>query len=252
LYDNGIALSGGGARGFAHLGILKAFIENGLAPDIISGVSAGAIVGAFYANGYQPDEILEMFIEKRLFQLIRLTIPKEGLLKPAGFNELFNEYLKINDFSNLKIPLFIAATNINTGKIEYFSQGRLDEKIFASCSIPILLNPVRIGNQTYVDGGVVDNLPVKPLKGKCRKIIGINVNPLYEDSRVKGIVHIAERIFYLNIVSNSREHIPDCDLYIEPQRLKGYGIFEISKAREMYEIGYLAAKEVLESQDGSE
>lgn len=245
----GIALSGGGARGLAHLGVLKALKEHQLFPEIISGVSAGAIGGAFYADGYQPEEILELFIEEKLFHLIHVTFPKEGLLKASGFHELIRNHLRAKNFEDLNCPLYVAATNMNTGKIEYFNQGPLEEKLIASSSIPVLLNPIKIGGNTYVDGGVVDNLPVRPLKGKCKKIIGVNVNPLYEEKNIKGIIQLAERTFYLNIVSNSREHIPECDLYIEIKGLKGYGVFEISKARQIFNAGYRETVQILKNTD---
>jgi NTE family protein len=245
----GIALSGGGARGFAHLGVLKAMQEVKLSPDIISGVSAGSIVGAFYADGYAPEEILEMFIKEKLYHLIHMTIPREGFLRPSGLHELIRDYLRAENFEDLGCPLYIAATNLNTGKIEYFNSGPLREVIIASASIPILFRPVKINGFSYVDGGVIDNLPVKPLQGKCGKIMGVNVNPLYEEYNLKNIIQLAERTFYLNIVSNSREHIRDCDLYIEPQSLKGFGIFEISKAREIFEIGYREATRCFQQED---
>lgn len=245
----GIALSGGGARGLAHLGVLKALNEHQLFPDMISGVSAGAIGGAFYADGYAPEEILELFIEEKLFHLIHVTFPKEGLLKASGFYELIRNHLRAKNFEDLKCPLYVAATNLNTGKIEYFNQGPLEEKLIASSSIPVLLNPIKIGGYTYVDGGVADNLPVKPLKGKCKNIIGVNVNPLYEEKDIKGIIQLAERTFYLNIVTNSRDHIPECDLYIEIKGLKGFGIFEISKAREIFDAGYREALQILKNTD---
>lgn len=245
----GIALSGGGARGLAHLGVLKALKEYQLFPEILSGVSAGAIVGAFYADGYEPEEILEMFIKEKLYHLIRVTIPKEGLLRPSGLRELISNYLRAKDFSDLNMPLYIAATNLNTGTIEYFNQGPLAEKIIASASIPVLFNPTKIGGYTYVDGGVIDNLPVTPIRKLCAEIIGVNVNPLHEEKNVKGIIQLAERTFYLTIVSNSRKHIPACDLYIEPQELKEYGIFEISKAREIFDVGYRETLGIIENTD---
>lgn len=246
-YTLGIALSGGGARGLAHLGVLKALREYHLFPEIISGVSAGAIGGAFYADGYEPEEILELFIKEKLFHLIHVTFPKEGLLKASGFHELIRDHLRAKNFEDLRCPLYVAATNLNTGKIEYFNQGPLEEKLIASSSIPVLLNPIKIGGNTYVDGGVADNLPVKPLKRKCKKIIGVNVNPLYEEKEIKGIIQLAERTFYLNIVTNSREHIPECDLYFEIKGLKGFGIFEISKAREIFDVGYREALQILKN-----
>lgn len=246
-YKTGLVLSGGSARGFAHLGVLKALKEHNIHPDAISGVSAGAIAGAFYADGHEPEEILEMFIEKRLFQLVRFTLPKHGFFKMTGIYDLLRSYLKAKYFSDLKLPLTIAATNLNKGSVTYFDSGLLEEKIVASATIPIMFKPRIIDNQTYVDGGVYDNLPVKPLYGKCKKIIGVSLNPQYEEKNIKSMMKVVERTFYLNLSSNIRSSMQYCDMFIEPQEIKNYGLFEVSKAREIFDVGYNAAMKTLES-----
>jgi len=244
-FKTGLVLSGGGARGFAHLGVLEALEEKGLKPDFISGVSAGAIVGAFYADGYSPHQILEMFVEKKIFALVRLTIPTEGFLKMTGLKELIKEKLRSVRFQNLKIPLVVAATNMTKGKIVYFKEGRLFDKIMASASIPMLFEPYKINKDVYVDGGVFDSMPISPLLGKCKKIIGVNINPRYEQQKLKGLIQIAERSFYLRVISHVESTMKECDVFIEPQALKDYGIFDVKKAQEMFEIGYKEACRVL-------
>jgi len=246
-YKTGLVLSGGGARGFAHLGVLQALEENGLKPDLISGVSAGAIVGAFYADGYLPYKILEMFVEKKIFSLVKLTFSTEGFLKMTGLKELIKDYLRAATFEDLKIPLIIAATNMTKGEMVYFKQGRLFDKIIASASIPILFEPYKIDGDVYVDGGVFDSMPVSPILGKCEKIIGVNINPRFEQKKLNGLIRIAERSFYLRVNSHVQETMKECDIFIEPKALKNYGLFDVKKAHKMFDIGYAEAQKVLKS-----
>jgi NTE family protein len=118
-YKTGLVLSGGGARGFAHLGVLKALEEKKIKINIFSGVSAGAIAAAFYADGYTPEEILNIFSSKKVFHLMRITIPRSGLLKTKGLKEVLKKHLRATNIEDLKIPVIIAATNFREGKIQY-------------------------------------------------------------------------------------------------------------------------------------
>ncbi|NOY36699.1 MAG: patatin-like phospholipase family protein [Chlorobi bacterium] len=247
-YNTGLILSGGGARGFAHLGAIKALEEHQIIPGIVSGVSAGAIVGAFYADGYSPEEILEMFVEKRIFSLIRFSVPRNGFLKMPGIRELIQHYLRAKTFKELSKPLVITVSNLNLGKVEYLTSGKLQDAIIASSSIPVLFEPHRIGEYDYIDGGVFDVLPVKPIQEQCHKLIGININPHYDYKKISGIIRVAEWSFYLRILASVDESLSDCDMAIEPRKLDGYGIFDVGKAREMFDIGYEETIKVLENQ----
>ena len=129
-YNYGFVLSGGAARGFAHLGVAKALAEEGIRPDILSGASAGSIVGAYLADGYLPEEILEIFLIRKLFQFVQFTIPHFGFLSLEGLEEVLEETLHAKTFEELKIPLYISATNCNKGEIVYFHKGALDFDTF--------------------------------------------------------------------------------------------------------------------------
>jgi NTE family protein len=244
-YETGIVLSGGGARGFAHLGVLKALEEMEITPGVISGVSAGAIVGVFYADGYSPAEILEMFVEKKLFSLVRFTVPRSGFLKLSGLDELLRTSLRAKRFEDLKTPLWITVTNLNKGEVEYIREGALIDPVIASASIPVLFAPHHIGNYQYCDGGVFDVLPVDPVRKQCKTIIGVNVNPRWEENNISGLLKMAEWSFYLRILASVQNNLRQSDIRIDPQKLKGYGIFDMSRAREMFDIGYEEARKVL-------
>jgi NTE family protein len=247
-YETGIILSGGGARGFAHAGILKALNEAGIFPDIIAGVSAGAVVGALYADGYSPDEIYEIFAgERSFFKYVKLTVPAKGLFKTVGLKKNLASHLRAKTFSELRIPLIVAATNLNQGKIEYFSSGEVLPAVMASAAIPVLFEPVEINGNIYVDGGVLDNFPVSPLEGECNRIIGIYLNPIHPENDFHNMIKIAERTFHLSVSSNLYNKMEMCDLVIEPGELGKYGLLDASAGKEMFELGYRAASEKLNS-----
>lgn len=241
-YKTGLVLSGGGTRGFAHLGVLKAMDETGVKPDIICGVSAGAVAGAVYADGTDPEEALEILTSQRLLKYIDFAIPRTGLIRLDGFEKTLKKYLKAKNYEDLKIPLKVFAVNINTAKYHCFDKGPLAITVKASASIPILFPPVKIGHEYYCDAGVINNFPVEPLVGNCERIIGVNVNPLGTRRDIDNLKKMAERTFQLNIRSHTLERRKLCDLFIEPEGIGNYGLLNMSSGKEVFDLGYHAAK----------
>ncbi len=246
-YKYGLVLSGGGTRGFAHLGALKALEEHGIKPDIISGVSAGSIIGALYADGNSPEDTLVSLTSNNLFGFVRPTIPKEGLLRMTGFEKTLEKTLRAKTFEELGIPLLIHAVNINTIEYTLFDKGDLIKAIKASSSIPVVFPPVTIGKHKFLDGGILNNFPVEPLLGRCENIIGINVNPVGKANKVNGLKTIAIRSFHLSMRNHAELRKEKCDIYIEPESLEDFGILDLSSAEKIFETGYKKTKEVLES-----
>lgn len=245
-YKNGIVLSGGVARGFAHVGVLQAFHEAGIRPEVISAVSAGSIVGAFYADGYEPKEILDFFYDKRFMEFVKIVPSKSGLLKMTGLYELLEKNLRSNTFDDLKVPLSVCVTNFKTGLSEHLSQGNLLDAVLASSSIPVLFQPYEINGNEYVDGGITDNLPVHPILNQCQNIYGVHVNPIGKMNRNKGLVSTALRSFHISVASGIEQKKQYFKLFIEPLKLREYGLLEVMKGKEMYGIGYEEAKKRLE------
>ena len=153
-YRLGLVLSGGGARGFAHIGVVQAMYEAGLRPDIISGTSAGSIVGAMIAAGHTPEECLNFFLGKKILHFARPTMSKKGIMIMNGMEERLAEFLHVKTFEELKIPLVITASDINGAVPVHFEKGELLPCIIASCSIPVVFTPREIDHVDYVDGGV--------------------------------------------------------------------------------------------------
>ncbi len=234
----GLALSGGGAKGFAHLGILKALEEYGIKPDMLSGTSAGAITGAFYGYGYKPQEIFTIVSNTGFLKSVRPAWSWTGLLSLDGFREMMLKYIPENSFEALKIPLTVAATEIRLGKVVYFSEGELVNTVIASSSIPALFNPVPVNDQVFIDGGIMDNLPVRPLIGKCDFIIGSHTNPVSQKFDIKNLREITERSLLIAINVNSGMSKSYCNVVIEPPELGNYSTLDLAKAKEIFEIGY--------------
>jgi NTE family protein len=248
-YNIGLVLSGGGARGFAHLGLIHALNEAGIYPDIISGTSAGAIIGVLYADGYSPGEILKILSPGSRLDFMRPAMPREGLLQIGGIIKILKSALHATTFEELKMPLYVAATDLNNGKAVYFSKGELINPVIASASIPVLFQPVMIDNICYVDGGVLDNLPVLPIKNKCRFLIGSFVNPVGYIERVSGLINIAERTFMLSMSKEIAEKARIFNLFVAPLELRNYKILDPEKAEELFAVGYKATKEKLKEID---
>ena len=241
-YKTGFVLSGGGARGFAHLGILQFLAENGIHPDIISAVSAGAIVGAFIASGKTPFETHKILTGFGFLKYTKIQLPIDGLLRLDGLKEILRKEINVKNIEDLRIPFIVGATNLNKGIVDYFNKGPIDTIVLASSSIPVLFSPVEIDGYQYVDGGVLNNLPVETLQGKCEKIVTQNINPVNESGKLKNLIHVATRTFHIGVHSRVEMAKRISDLYIEPKALDKYDLLKSSQADAIFEVGYKYAK----------
>ena len=247
-YKTGLVLSGGAARGFAHVGVIKALNEHGIYPDVVSGVSAGAIAGVLYCDGYDHEEMLSIIKDRSLFKYASITIPRNGLLSMENLKEVLEDALRAKTFEELKTPFYCNATNLNDGTAEYFHKGNLVEKVIASATIPVLFRPVMMNGTTFVDGGVIDNFPVKPIMNNVERIIGVHVNPTGKEKEVKGLIKIAERSFHVSVNSRIKEMSENCDLFIQPKGLEKYSLLNVSAGREIFEVGYESAMQILKKE----
>lgn len=243
-YNIGIVLSGGAARGFAHLGVLKALNEKGIYPDIISGASAGAIIGAFIAHGKTPDQVYKLLKNKKITDYTKIHLPVSGFFGLEKLTKILKEDIKVKNIEELEKPLYVAVTNLNKGVVEYHNKGPLNEIILASSSIPIIFSPVNINDTLYVDGGLLDNIPIKPLINNCKKIIAVNVLPVQKSGKLDNMIKIAARTFQVSINANVRYVKLKSDLYIEPEGLTKYNIFDTKNTDVLFELGYEYVKKL--------
>lgn len=244
-YKTGLVLSGGGTRGFAHLGVIAALYEKGIKPDIISGASVGALVGAFIASGKTPDEIMQIVGKGWLFKYTKLHLPVDGLLRLDGLKEMIHKNIPAKNIEDLKIPFFVTISNLNKGTAEYRSSGPLGETVLASSSIPVIFQPVKLNDQLYVDGGLMDNIPIEPIKNDCENLVVVNINPLNPKDNLKNLIQIASRTFYMSVNANIPEVLKYATLYIEPEGIDNFDILSLSHAREMFKMGYDSTQKAL-------
>lgn len=239
----GLALSGGGARGIAHIGVIKALEELNIRPDVLSGTSAGSIVGVLYAGGLKPDEIFEVVNHLSIYKSVKIAWAWSGLLKMEGLQALLTKHIPDNTFESLKIPLTVAATEIRLGEIRYFSSGELAPAVISSCSIPGVFDPVHFNDRLYVDGGLLDNLPARPIRDQCDFLIGSNCNHLTAEYNEHSLKSVIERSMLITISSNTMASRAICDLMIEPPHMSRYSVFEMGRAQEIYDSAYKYTKE---------
>ena len=237
MHKIGIALSGGGARAAAHIGVLQALNENGIYPTHISGSSAGALIGALYCNGYTPLEILELSECQEFLKIFKIGFINKELTEMTRLKTFLKNHIK-EDFIDLKVPLSISVTNLNLGNYEIISSGNLIEFIAATCAVPLLFRPVIIDGIQYVDGGLLNNLPVEPLINTCDKIIGVSVDAHKYKNKIKGVIQITERCLQLAIWNTIQERIKKCDVSIVIDKNLEYTMFTFNKSQDLFKIGY--------------
>ncbi len=237
-YKTGLVLSGGGTRGYAHLGVIKALAEKNIYPDIISGASAGALAGSLIADGKSPEEIFKKLTSKKVLSYTNFNFFRKGILSYKNLKKFLKEFYSVENIEDLKIPFYACVSNINEGKAEYVNSGNLIDFVTASASVPFMLKPVEINGISYTDGGLIDNLPIKPLLGKCEKIICVNLIHLKKIKSFKNSKQVYGRYFDILTYHNQKTYISECDILIEPPDLYGKPYFSNKTAEEIFNIGY--------------
>ena len=266
----GLVLSGGGAKGLAHIGVLKVIDSLGIKVDYIAGTSMGAVVGGLYASGYsakQLDSIFsridvdallqdytprgsKSFYEKRNDEIYALTLPftKFKLGLPSGLSKgLYNFNLlsaltqqvsHIRDFDKLPIPFLCIATDAETGEKVVLDKGVLAQNMIASGALPTLYSPVEINGRLLIDGGVVDNYPIEELKARgIDIIIGVDVQDgLKTREELKGVTSVLSQINNFSMIEKMEGKKKATDIYIKPD-IKGYSVVDFEKGKEIIEKG---------------
>lgn len=251
-YTWGLVLSGGGVRGAAHAGVIKALEEHGIVPEAVAGASIGAIVGSMYAGGYSWSDILDLFEQNPvMFKWSLIGHPKPGFIDTDQFIRLFERYFPDDRFEMLKKPLYISATDIENGRSRIFSSGPLIRPILASAAYPIVFTPVQIDGVLYADGGIMNNFPAEPLMDRCEHLVGVYVNPVplqkMAAKSLKSGLAVAERAYHLSMAKDVAHKLDQCTIQISPEPLAEYDTFDLMKASEIFEVGYKAGKKALKN-----
>lgn len=258
----GLALGGGGARGLAHIGVLDVLQKEGVPIDMIAGTSAGAAIGAIYAQGKDASLIKELAVGldwKRLVSLVDFALPKTGFIGGRKITDLLEPIVGHDiRFSDLRIPLACVATDITTGEEVVINQGSVLEAVRASISIPVILTLVKWKGRYLVDGSLVDPVPVSVLRTMGADfIIAVNVIPdmsdrahhvdkldkqVTKDVKEPNIFSVIIQSVYIGAYSLARSCLEDADIVIRP-RVGHVGFGDLHRAQECILQGELAAQE---------
>lgn len=276
----GLVLSGGGAKGLAHIGALKVIEEAGVRIDYIGGSSMGAIIGSLYAAGYPADQLDSIFRETNFNNIIQddlprsaktfhemddsekyaLTLPFDNfdIRFPSGLSKGQNLYNlmarltshvhQINDFSKLPIPFFCVATNIENGEQVILESGSLAKAVSASGALPSIFSPVNLNDTLLTDGGVVNNFPVLEMKKRgVNVVIGVDVqDSLSKRSELNSVFDILGQISNFRISNEMDKKIEATDVYIKPN-ISDYNVMSFEKGKDIIESGKTATTEKIDT-----
>ncbi|SMG18482.1 patatin-like phospholipase family protein [Arenibacter troitsensis] len=243
----GLVLSGGGIRGVAHVGAIKALEEYGIYPSHIAGTSAGAIVGALYASGCNWEQMLDFFKTTEIFSFNKYAVGKPGFLDTEKFHDQFKAYTPHDTFESLEKQLYVTATNLLDGTLNVFSEGELIKPVLASAAVPGLFAPVEMNKGYFVDGGTLNNFPVDLIKKYCDRIVGVYVNPFNHVS-IKDLNHVnkvLERAYHVMVANETTKKFIDCDLLIRPDKMDQYSMFSMKNLDIIFDLGYNATIKAL-------
>ena len=272
----GLVLSGGGAKGLAHIGVLKVIEEAGVEIDYIGGTSMGAIVGALYAIGYTPnqmdsifnvldfEELLrdrlprssKTFLERKHDERYTLTLPFDNLKIgfPSGLSKGQNLYNLLSqlmhhvheeeNFSDLPIPFFCIAADIETGEAVLLDSGSLPDAVAASAAIPTVFSPIEMNNRILIDGGVFNNYPVEELKARGADIIiGVDVqDSLRGRDQLRSVVGILSQLTSFGMVEGMKEKVGETDVYIDPP-IGPFSMMSFGLGADIIKVGEESARE---------
>lgn len=234
---SGVAFGGGGTRGFAHIGAIRVFQENGIDFDFVAGNSAGAIAGALYAAGIPWQDLYDFALNIKEKNIL----PKKPIFSYMSseiIEQLADCFLKGKTFSDLKKPFCAVAVDLERGTLEALCRGSVSRALSASCAVPGVFQPVRIGRKTYIDGGTLRSIPTEAVRAMgAEKVVGINLNA----ERGRGTqstrrLDVFLAAYSMSINVNSEICAQYADLMLAPQ-LDGFRRHQIKSIESMLQIG---------------
>ena len=240
----GLALGGGAARGFAHIGVIQVLEENGIKPDLVVGTSAGSLVAAFYASGKTGAQLQWLADTMDESQLTDWTIPfmSRGMLRGEALGRYVNSQLNGAKIEDLKMPLGIVATDLQTGDGILFRRGDIATAVRASSAVPSVFEPVRIGNKDYVDGGLVSPVPVRSARQMGADIvIAVDISSRPEDAKTTDMLKVLLQTFSIMGKSISQLEMAQAEVVVRPA-LPDVGSAEFTARQKSIEAGRAAMR----------
>ncbi len=239
-----LALGGGAARGFAHIGVIQVLEENGIKPDMVVGTSAGSLVAAFYASGKTGAQLQWLADSMDESQLTDWTVPflSRGMLRGEALGRYVNSQLNGAKIEDLKMPLGIVATDLQTGEGILFRRGDIATAVRASSAVPSVFEPVRIGNKDYVDGGLVSPVPVRYARQMGADIvIAVDISSRPEDAKTTDMLKVLLQTFSIMGKNISQLEMAQAEVVVRPA-LPDVGSAEFTARKKSIEAGRAAMK----------
>lgn len=232
-----LALSGGAARGAFHLGFIEALQENNVTIKAISGTSAGALVGGAISCGISPKDALRIFKSKEFKKVFKFTWFSKGLFEIDLKSKVLDNLFLFDDLSQTKIPFFVCVTDLDNQQVLYLNKGDAKKLICASCALVPFFKPITYNNIVMVDGGVLDLMPVEPLKKFDYKILGINIMPSLKPKKYT-FKTITLRVLEILMSTNLQSNIKKCDWYVASKEILKLKMFSFKGLQKGFDLGY--------------
>ena len=243
----GLALSGGAARAIAHAGVLEVLAGEGIPVRAVAGTSAGAIVGALFAAGVPPGEIRRLALETRWTDFFAARLPRAGLLPGEGLERFLARQIPARTFADLRLPFVAVATDLATGERVDIVEGDVARAVLASCSVPILFEPVALGGRLLVDGGISSQLPVRALRQRLGAFpavaVDVNIGGT-EPPRLDDALHVALHLAMLWTARRAGEEAALADVLVGVDA-RGTTLHDLDQGTELLRRGREAARAAL-------
>jgi len=213
-----LALGGGAARGFAHIGVIKALEAQGIVPDIVVGTSAGSVVAALYASGMSGFELQNLALQMEEDMLVDWTLPNRGVFKGEALQDFINQKVKNQTLQTLPKPLGVVATDLQSGELVLFRRGNTGMAVRASSAVPGMFQPVEIGGRDYVDGGLTSPVPAQSARSMGADfVIAVDISNVNRREKLTGTLDVLLQTFSIMGHAISRHELEDADLVIRPK-----------------------------------
>ena len=240
----GLALGGGAVLGAAHVGVLRALEEFDISINCVAGTSIGAFISAFFAFNKHWTEIKEITLDLNWLDISALSLSKMGLLSNEKLGKLITEHIGDVNFAKADIPIAMISTDISNGEKIILKEGKVADAVMASTCIPGIFIPLEIGNKLLVDGGIVENVPITPLKEMGADfIIAVDLNAEYSHKKPEGIVEVLLNTYDFTIMTATKLQTEEADVLIKPD-LSSFNMVDTNQTADLIEQGYLEAKKV--------
>lgn len=213
-----LALGGGAARGFAHVGVIKTLESHGIVPDMVIGTSAGAVVGSLYAAGYSGFDLQKQAMKLEEGSITDWALPDRGVLKGEALQKFINEAVHQQPLEKLKKPFAAVATDLRSGEAVVFRHGNTGMAVRASSSVPGVFQPVAISGREYVDGGLVSPVPVRAARAMGGEVvIAVDISSKPNNGKVSGLMEVLLQTFTIMGSHLGREELKEADVVIRPE-----------------------------------